>query len=211
MYENIENAAPVVQPVVAHPSKRKPPSLKIPLIGFFVSNHRVYLVNRGSEAAELDFGRVQNVARVGIGPLFGSFDFLVRVHEQVEGAGFLQERKEGDTSGDLTNDGLDFVVDLLDGLGTLRGIRVGSLVFGTVLLHRYVELPAFESLHRIDPLNDNYEALNRASEQPFRDLFLNVVKVVKQTLVGGRHDGQAILGLTREGFGHVDTCCKGES
>ena len=180
-------------------------------------------MNAGGEAAELHLLTVHDVAGIGILPLLRHDGRCVGVHQEIEAAGFVQEGEEGHRRRDLPDDGLNLVVNFLDGLAhlfarsaaaaaaTLVGYR--SIVLVPTLLaigaglvvDADVELPPFEGFAGIDPGNDHYEALDVPLHQPRFHLAHDLVQILEQTFIGRRQDGQTILGLTLEGLRLVDS------
>lgn len=196
--------------------------LKLPLIGLLVRDHALHLVNTGGEATELHLLTVHDVPGIGILPLLRDDGRLVGVHQQIEAAGFVKEGEEGNRRGDLADDGLNLVVNFLDGLAHLFGrtaagaglvgyrsvVLVSSLLsIGTSLvIDTDVELPPFEGFAGIDPGNDHHEALDVTLQQPRFHLAHNLMQVLEQALIGRCQDGQTILGLALEGFRLVNSC-----
>ena len=66
---------------------------------------------------------VHDVARIGLGPLFRNGRILAGVHEKIKRTRLVQKRQECNTRGNLSNNGLNFVVDLFDGF--IAGGRLG--------------------------------------------------------------------------------------
>ena len=198
-------------------------ALQLPLICLLVRDHALHLVNAGGEATELHLLTVHNVPGIGILPLLWHDGRLVRVHQQIEAAGFVQEGEEGNRRGNLADDGLNLIVNFLDGLAHLLGrtaagagalvgyrsiVLVSSLlpVGAGPVINADVELPPLEGFAGIDPGNDHHEALDVTLQQPRFHLAHDLVKVLEQTLIGSCQDGQTILGLALEGFRLVNSC-----
>lgn len=181
-------------------------NLEVPLIGFLVGNQRIDFVNFGGETAKLDLLTVHDVARIRILPLLGNGSVLVGVDKKIEGTGLVEQRQEGDASSDLSNNGLNFVVDFLDGL-----VADGSLLVGVAVLSYFlvfdgdVELPAFQSLSRVGTSDDDDQTLHISSQEPSLDLFDDLIEVSQESLVSRSQNSQSILGLTFESLGHVDS------
>ena len=76
---------------------------------------------RCCEAAEFDLLTVEDVPWIGIEPLLGDSGLLVGVHQKIKGTRLGQERKERHTSRNLSDDGLDLIMNLLQRLVPLDG------------------------------------------------------------------------------------------
>ena len=182
-------------------------------------------MNTGSEATELHLLTVHDVPGIGILPLLRYEGRLVGVHQQIEAAGLVQEGKEGNRRGNLTDDGLNLVMNFLDGLAHLLGRTAGAaaataligcrsivlvsslFAVGTgLVINADVELPPLEGFAGIDASNDHHEALDVTLQQPRFHLAHDLMQVLEQTLIGRCQDGQTVLGLALEGFRLVNSC-----
>lgn len=70
----------------------------------------------GVEGAKRHLFTVLDVARVRILPKNGNSSFFVSIYEKIEGTRLIKNREECDGRSDLSDDGLDLLGDLLQGL-----------------------------------------------------------------------------------------------
>lgn len=74
----------------------------------------------GAEASQLHLFGILNLLGITVTPFHGHLRIRIGVDENIEGAVAIQNREEGDRSGDLTENSLDLLLDfffcLLDGL-----------------------------------------------------------------------------------------------
>lgn len=68
-----------------------------------------------TKAPQLDLLPILNLLRIAIAPLQRHLTIRIGVHEHVERAVAIQHRQEGHGCGDLSEDGLDLVLDLFFG------------------------------------------------------------------------------------------------
>ena len=107
----------------------------------------------------------------------------------------------------LSNDCLDLIVDLLDGIGSAAAFRLilarlhhvvryifvvsGHRDLDTTasVLHAHVELPPLQRFARVDARHDHDEPLNVPIGKPRFHLRHHLTEVGQEPLVGGRKDG----------------------
>ena len=99
-----------------------PPSVRKP-----VADQRFHAVVVGAETPELHFLGILDFLGVAVAPFDGDFGVSVSVHQDIECAVAIEDGQEGHGGGDLSEDGLDFVLDFLFGLFNRRlGISEGG-------------------------------------------------------------------------------------
>lgn len=90
-----------------------------------VADQCFHTVVVGAETPELHFLGVLDLLSVAVAPFHGDLGVGVGVHQDVECAVAVEDGQEGHGSGDLSEDGLNFVLDFLFGLFNRRlGISV---------------------------------------------------------------------------------------
>lgn len=80
-----------------------------------------------TEAPELHLLGVFDLLGVAVAPFDRDFGVCVRIHEHVECAVSVENGEEGNGRGDLSENGLDLVLDLLFGFLDRFGSRGGRL------------------------------------------------------------------------------------
>ena len=160
----------------------------------------------GGETTKLDLLTVHDVARIGILPLLGDNGILVGVDQKVKSTRLIEQRQERDTGSDLSDNGLNFIVDFLDGFVACGGLFVGVAVFsGFFVFNSHVELPAFQGLARVNASNDDNQALHISVQKPSLDLLDNLAQVLQKASVCSSQYSETILGFLLESLGHVDS------
>lgn len=91
-----------------------------------------------AEASELHLLGVFDLLRVAVAPFDRHFRVCVRIYEHIECAIPIENRKEGHGGGDLSEDGLDFVLDLFLGFLDRFGGRCGRITVARIVSCGYL-------------------------------------------------------------------------
>lgn len=139
------------------------------ILRHFIRNDSLNLVEAGRERLEIDDLAVLDGDVVGLVPVCGDFEFFLAVNEKVEAADALEERQVAHGRSDLTHDGPNLSLNLLELLRGRSGWRIRLIAWILVLVGRLgvnFEVPALENFLGVDVRDDQRELFDFVLRQP---------------------------------------------